>query len=130
MRSSLRTASSLRLRSPDLRGRKPSKAKRSVGSPDATKAERSADGPGIGETLAPARRQARTRKNASSETPGVPASQIKAKLLAPQDALDEFVRTAFLVVVVVGARLRADAVRGKKPRGVPRVLAGGSRRRS
>ncbi len=47
-------------RSPDFRGRKPSKVKRSVGSPDTASAASTALGPGITVTVTPAAAAAAT----------------------------------------------------------------------
>ena len=70
-----RSSSSKRvLRSPSLRGMKPSKVKRSVGRPDTASALSTADGPGTIVTSTPASAQARTRLKPGSLTVGMPAS--------------------------------------------------------
>ena len=62
------------LRSPDLRGRKPSKLNLSVGRPETARAANTADGPGITLTSIPASIAALTRTKPGSETVGIPAS--------------------------------------------------------
>ena len=62
------------LRSPDLRGKKPSKLNLSVGKPDTARAARTADGPGTTVTSIPASIAALTSTKPGSETVGMPAS--------------------------------------------------------
>ena len=62
VRSSSATAASRRDRSPALRGRNPSKANRSTGSPDTASAVSTADGPGTAVTRTPASTAAATRR--------------------------------------------------------------------
>ena len=68
---------------PALRGRKPSKKKRSMGSPEATRAQTTADGPGITSTGRPASSATSTRRWPGSLTPGMPASETKAMCAPP-----------------------------------------------
>ena len=63
---------------PLLRGRKPSKKKCSMGSPEATSAQVTAEGPGMTSTASPASRTASTRRWPGSDTPGIPASETNA----------------------------------------------------
>ena len=62
------------LRSPDLRGKKPSKLNLSVGNPETANADSTADGPGMMVTSIPASIAALTRTKPGSETVGIPAS--------------------------------------------------------
>ena len=62
------------VRSWPLRGRKPSKTNRPVGSPLMTRAVIAALGPGTVSTVWPAAAAARTSRSPGSEMPGVPAS--------------------------------------------------------
>ena len=52
-----------------------------MGSPEATSAASTADGPGTGTTRAPASTAARTTRKPGSDTAGVPASLSSASLL-------------------------------------------------
>lgn len=61
-----------------LRGRKPSKKKCSIGRPEATRAQVTAEGPGMTSTLRPRSRAASTSLWPGSDTPGMPASDTKA----------------------------------------------------
>ncbi len=74
VRSSVARAASRRCRSAPRRARKPSKQKRSVGSPLTTSAITAATGPGTAETSTPAATAAATSREPGSETVGVPAS--------------------------------------------------------
>src|SRR5581483_7418164 len=78
VRGSPARARSRSRRSPDRRGRNPSKTKRSVGSPEATSAAIAAEGPGTTRTSIPASTHARTSRYPGSESPGIPASEITA----------------------------------------------------
>ena len=78
MRGSLAGAASRSHRAEALAGRKPSKAKRSLGRPATLSAAISADAPGTGLTFTPAARAARTSRKPGSDTSGVPASLTSA----------------------------------------------------
>ena len=71
------------LRSPPLRGRKPSNTNREVDKPLITSAMVSADGPGIDDTVMPASTAAFTSRSPGSLMPGVPASLTSATSIPP-----------------------------------------------
>ena len=64
--------------------KKPSKAKRSQGRPDDTRAGMHAVGPGRVSTTIPSSAQARASRKPGSEMPGVPASETSATLSPPR----------------------------------------------
>ena len=78
VRGSDRNARSRVRRAVFLPGRKPRKAKESVGRPETLKAEMIAQAPGTGETQSPRSREARTSRYPGSAMDGVPASLTNA----------------------------------------------------
>ena len=75
------SASSALRRPPGFAGRKPTKRKRSLGSPQTDTAAVTALGPGTGTTAMPAPRASRTSASPGSDTVGVPASDTSATSL-------------------------------------------------
>ena len=75
---------------PFFLGKKPSKIKRSVGSPDETNAARKADGPGTDSTVESIAIASRTSLYAGSEMPGVPASVTTARFFPEVKCLINF----------------------------------------
>ena len=84
--ASLASELSSRARSPLLRGRNPSKLKRSLARPDSASAVSTAEGPGATVTGTSASIAALTRRNPGSETEGIPASEIISTLEPPRAA--------------------------------------------
>ena len=84
--ASLASELSSRARSPLLRGRNPSKLKRSLARPDSASAVSTAEGPGATVTGTSASIAALTRRNPGSETEGIPASEIISTLEPPHAA--------------------------------------------
>src|SRR5437667_3344197 len=78
VRGSRRNSSMRARRRAARRGRNPSKANRSVGSPETSRAQSALEAPGIGTTGTPASTAARTSVKAGSEIPGEPASETMA----------------------------------------------------
>ncbi len=79
------------------RGRNPSNAKRSVGSPETSSAQSALEGPGTGTTGMSASTAARTSVNAGSEIPGDPASEtIATELPARSFSISSGVRRSLL----------------------------------
>ncbi len=86
VRGSDARAASAAARSPALRGRKPSKQKRSVGRPETASAASVALGPGRTVTSTPAAIAAVTARKPGSDTVGIPASET-TRTVAPPTAL-------------------------------------------
>ncbi len=78
VRCSLARAARRAVRPEPRRGKKPSKTKRSVGRPLATRPASAAEGPGTTTTSKPPSAAARTSRSPGSDTPGRPASDTSA----------------------------------------------------
>ncbi len=103
-------------------GRNPPKKNWSEGKPLATSADRSADGPGTGNTLNPSATAVRTSLKPGSATSGVPASEISSNRLALVKRLQNPRAIPVAAEVVVRLKLSADAIRGEKLSAVARIF--------
>ena len=113
--------------SPRARGRKPTKRHRSAGSPDATSAVVTAEGPGSTSTLTPAARQARTRAKPGSDTTGCPRIRHEGDHRSLADALDELPLRERLRCARAGSRAASGSRGGRAAHaygGCPRTRSG------
>ena len=111
-------------RSPPLRGRNPSKQKRSTGRPDIASAASTADGPGSTVTATPSSTASATSRKPGSLTVGMPASDTTRMVCAGMGEIDQLARSLALDRVVERDHPAAypDAEVGRQALRAPRVL--------
>ena len=104
------------------RGRNPMKRNPATGSPEATKANKQAEGPGTGTTTIPWAMTSRTRCSPGSEIPGNPRVRDQSHRLPGLQPRNQFRRSFPFVVLMIADQGLLQAEMVEQPQRPARIL--------